>query len=58
MSQAYFKTTKRGNKERFSKKDIPTCYRTKNIWTVFLDYALTAASIVGLLTALLFVIVL
>lgn len=58
MYHTYSQTMKRNQAEKHIRNEIPTCFRKKTFWTVILDYALTTASVAGLLIALLFVIML
>lgn len=58
MKQTYIQNTATRKAPQYTKSDIPRCFRQKTIGSVLLDYMLTAASIVGLVTALLFVIML
>jgi hypothetical protein len=56
MNQTYVHRTRKKQTARYLKSEIPTCFRQKTVWTTLLDYALTAASVIGLLTAIIFVI--
>ena len=57
MNQTYVHRNRKKQAGRYLKSQIPTCFQQKTVWTTLLDYALTAASVIGLLTAIIFVIV-
>ena len=56
MNQTYANRTRKKQSAKYLRAEIPTCFRQKTVWTTLLDCALTAASVVGLLAAIIFVI--